>query len=147
MRVCYEGEMTRAELVAFLRRNDHGVVATLAADGSPQSAVVGLAVSDGLELVFDALAETRKVQNVRRDRRVSVTVWEGEQTAQLDGLADEPKGAERERLLAVYLQAFPDGRERLSWPGLTHVRIRPTWARFSDFSVEPGPRVEEIALG
>lgn len=137
--------MTRAELVAFLSKNNHGVVATLAADGRPQSAVVGLAVSDGLELVFDALDDTRKVQNVRRDPRVSVTVWGGEQTAQLEGLADEPTGAERDRLLAIYLATFPTGRERLSWPGLTHVRIRPTWARFSDFSATPGPRIELVA--
>jgi hypothetical protein len=139
--------MTRAELVAFLRKNDHGVVATLAADGRPQSAVVGLAVSDALELVFDALPDTRKVQNVRRDRRISVTVWAGHQTAQLDGVADEPQGTERERLLAVYLATFPTGRERLAWPGLTHVRIRPTWARFSDFGVTPGPKIELVDLG
>ena len=38
---------------------------------------------------------------------------------------------------------FPDGRERLTWPGLIHVRVKPLWIRYSNFSVTaaPGPRV------
>jgi len=33
--------------------------------------------------------------------------------------------------------AYPDGRERLSWVGITHVRVRPTWLRYSDFATRP----------
>ena len=29
--------------------------------------------------------------------------------------------------------AFPDGPERLAWPGITYLRVRPTWIRYSDF--------------
>jgi hypothetical protein len=38
--------MTRAELLAFLRSQRHASVASIAADGAPQAAVVGVAVSD-----------------------------------------------------------------------------------------------------
>ncbi|HXU65586.1 MAG TPA: pyridoxamine 5'-phosphate oxidase family protein [Polyangia bacterium] len=130
--------MTRADLVRRLREDRLAVVSTVAADGAPQSAVVGCAISDQLEIVFDTLEQTRKAANLRRDPRVSVVIgWDREQTAQIDGLADFPTGAELERIRAVYFQADPDGRERLTWPGLTHVRVRPRWLRWSDFAQQP----------
>jgi hypothetical protein len=41
---------------------------------------------------------------------------------------------------------FPDGRERLTWPGLIHVRVRPRWLRYSDFSSTPPLIVEMAAI-
>ena len=138
--------MTRAELVAFLRRHRLAVEATVAANGAPQAAVVGFAVSDGLEIVFDTLDATRKYRNLQADPRIALVVgWEQEITAQIEGLADTPTGAELERIRACYFQAHPDGRERLAWPGLTHVRVRPTWVRFSDFTQAP-PRIVELEV-
>jgi len=133
--------MTFDEVVGFLSRQKHGVVASLAADGSPQSAVVGIAVSAQGEIVFDTLLDTRKAANLSRDPRVSLTVFEGEKTVQLDGVADRLQGAELERMLKVYLATFPDGAERLKWPGISHFRIRPKWVRWSDFSAPGGPEV------
>jgi PPOX class probable F420-dependent enzyme len=130
--------MTRADLVRLLRDYRLAVVSTAAADGAPQSAVVGIGVSDGLDIVFDTLEDTRKARNLRRDPRISAVIgWDREMTAQIDGVADFPVGAELERIRAVYFQAYPDGRERLAWPGITHVRVRPRWIRWSDFTQQP----------
>ncbi|MBK6519964.1 MAG: pyridoxamine 5'-phosphate oxidase family protein [Polyangiaceae bacterium] len=128
----------------FLRGARHGVVASTAADGEPQAAVVGLAVTDALELVFDTLGTTRKAANLRRDGRAAVVFTRGTATAQLEGVADEPTGPELERLLEVYYDAFPDGRERATWPGITWFRVRPTWVRTTDFGAEP-PAVTELS--
>lgn len=130
--------MTRSDLVRLLREYRLAVVSTLAADGAPQSAVVGCAISDSLEIVFDTLEQTRKANNLRRDPRISVVIgWDRESTAQLEGVADFPTGPELDRIRAVYFQAYPDGRERLAWPGITHVRVRPHWIRWSDFVQQP----------
>jgi PPOX class probable F420-dependent enzyme len=137
--------MTRDELRDFLRAVKYAVVATTGADGSPQAAVVGIAVSDECDVIFDTLAETHKAHNLRRDPRVAITAWEGPRTAQLEGVADEPSGAERDGTLSVYFASFPDGRERLEWPGLTHFRVRVKRARYSDFSGS-APVVSEVAL-
>ena len=136
---------TRQDLVSFIRRHRWGVVSSLAtAGGGPQSAVVGIAVDDQLELCFDTLGDTRKAQNLRRDPRVSVVIgWDDEQTVQYEGTADEPAGAELAALRAHYFARFPDGPSRLSWPGITYFRIRPTWIRFSDFRAAGGPLVIE----
>ena len=126
--------MDRLGLLAFLRKHRLCVQASVAAEGGPQAAVEGYAVSDRLELVFDTLASTRKAQNLRRDARIAIVVgWDSEQTVQLEGLADEPVGQDLLRMKQLYLAAFPDGVERQSWPGLRYLRVRPHWARFSDF--------------
>ena len=125
--------MDRQGLLAFLRTHRFCVQASVAAEGGPQAAVVGYAVSERLELIFDTLASTRKAQNLRRDARIAIVVWEGEQTLQLEGLADEPSGDDLQRLKQLYLATFPDGVERQSWPGISYLRVRPHWARFSDF--------------
>jgi len=135
--------MNRAELLAFLRRHRYAVQASSADNGVPQAAVIGIAVTDELELVFDTLATSRKAHNLRRDPRIALVVgWDEEQTVQLEGTADEPTGDELARLKQAYFAAFPDGPERESWPDITYVRVRLAWARYSDF--RPGGVVVEL---
>ncbi len=142
--------MTRDALIQFLRRSKLAIEATVAADGAPQAAVVGFAVSDALELVFDTVETTRKFRNLRADPRIALVVgWDEGITAQIEGIADVPTGAEAERIRECYFVAYPDGRDRLAWPGITHVRVRPTWIRYSDFTTVP-PQIVELradALG
>jgi hypothetical protein len=134
--------VTRGELLAFLRRHRLCVQASASSSGVPQAAVVGFAVSDDLEIVFDTIGTTRKMQNLRSSGRIALVVgWDAEQTVQIEGIADEPKGAELDRLKQVYFSAWPDGVDRQSWKDITYVRVRPTWARYSDFRAG-GPIVE-----
>ncbi|HEX5098450.1 MAG TPA: pyridoxamine 5'-phosphate oxidase family protein [Polyangiaceae bacterium] len=136
--------LTREELRSFLRAHKLVVLSSLGPDGAPQAAVVGYAVSDALELVFDTLTSTRKYRNLRADPRAALVVFEGERTVQLEGTVDFPEGDELERLRNVYFGPYPDGRERLAWTGITHGRVTLTWARLSDYAVEP-PRIVELA--
>jgi pyridoxine/pyridoxamine 5'-phosphate oxidase len=136
--------MTRAELLAFLRRHRLCVQSSVSEAGAPQAAVVGYGVSDDLEIVFDTLGATRKMQNLRRDRRIALVVgWDEAQTVQIEGVADEPAGADLDRLKQVYFAAYPDGPEREAWAGITYVRVRPNWARYSDFR----PAGEVVEMG
>lgn len=137
------GLPTRDALFRFLGRHKLAVEATVAPDGAPRAAVIGFVVTDRGELVFDTTEVTRKHRDLVRDPRVAWVVgWDEAQTAQLEGEADFPEGDELERLKEAYFQVFPDGRERLAWPGIRHVRVRPTWARYSDFRVDPPVIVE-----
>ena len=135
--------VTRAELLAFLRRHRLCVQASVTSAGTPQAAVVGFAVSDDLEIVFDTIGTTRKMTNLRRDPHIALVVgWDEEQTVQIEGVADEPGGPELDRLKNVYFSAWPDGVERQSWKDITYVRVRSTWARYSDF--RPGGSIVEL---
>jgi len=135
--------MQRGELVQFLRSHKLAVQASVTASGAPQAAVVGVAVSDDLEFVFDTTDTSRKYRNLRADPRIALVIgWDDEITAQIEGVADFPTGDELERVRECYFVAYPDGRARLSWPGITHVRVRPTWIRYSDFTKDPPTIVE-----
>jgi uncharacterized pyridoxamine 5'-phosphate oxidase family protein len=137
--------MKRDELVQFLRRYKLAVQASVAPDGAPQAAVVGFAVSDALDLVFDTVETTRKYRNLRAEPRIALVIgWDDEITAQIEGVADFPSGDELARVRECYFVAHPDGRDRLAWPGITHVRVRPTWVRYSDFTQDP-PRIVELS--
>jgi pyridoxine/pyridoxamine 5'-phosphate oxidase len=139
--------LPRAELLALMRAEPHATVASVSAANTPQAALVGVAVSDDFEVVFDTLESTRKGQNLRARPAAALvfgSVAAGSQiTVQLEGTADEPRGAELERLKAVYYARFPDGPSRLAWPGLIYVRVRPTWLRLSDYRGAE-PRIVEL---
>lgn len=139
--------MNRSDLLAFLRGPRYAVEASVTPAGQPQAAIMGLAIGDDFEIVFDTLGTTRKMANLRANPRIALAIGslqEGDHRgAQLEGLADEPAGAELERCLELYFARFPEGRFRRSWPGITYVRVRPTWLRYSDYSGAK-PRILEF---
>jgi hypothetical protein len=138
--------MDSPALLAFLRQHRVAVQATVANAARPQAAVVGIAVSDRFEIVFDTLESTRKAQNLRGNSKMAFVIGglsEGdERTVQFEGDADEPRDAELERLKAVYYSVYPDGPGRINWRGLIYVRVRPTWIRYSDYNVSPAQIIE-----
>lgn len=136
-------EATRARLLGFLRSTRFWSASSVAESGAPSAAVVGVAVGDDLSFVFDTLGTTRKAANLRRDPRVSLVMWCGGATAQIDGVADEPSGAERDAVKRTYFATFADGPDRESWPDITYFRVRPTWVRMSDFAGD-APSVVEL---
>ncbi len=139
--------MTREQLLAFMRSHRYAVEASASSSGGVQAAVVGIVVTDDFEIFFDTLAETRKARNLRRNAAIAFviggTATDDERSVQYEGTVDEPKGAELERLKALYFRRFPDGIERQSWPGLIYLRARPTWVRYSDFTLDP-PEIVEL---
>ena len=139
--------MEAKHLLHFLREHRLAVEASVSPSSAAQAAVVGFAVSDTFEIIFDTLNSTRKVTNIRRNPKVAFVIGGlvsgDERTAQYEGLADEPSGSELERLTEIYYAVYPDGRARRSWPGLIYIRVRPTWIRYSDYNVDP-PEILEF---
>jgi hypothetical protein len=127
--------LSRAEIQAFIAANRYGVIATNAASGAPESAIVGVTATMALELVFDTTDSTRKIANLRRDPNISAVIgFTDEGTLQYEGVADEPTGEDLARIQHVYFEAFPDGPARLKWAGVTYVRIKPSWLKFTSYT-------------
>ena len=127
--------MTKDFLYNFIRQHKHGVLATVSADNIPESAYVGIAVTPDLKIIFDTVSDSRKYKNLLFNPNISFVIgWDNEQSVQLEGIADEPKGTELAALKRIHYAAWPDGPTRESWPGITWVRVRPRWLRFSDFN-------------
>jgi pyridoxine/pyridoxamine 5'-phosphate oxidase len=138
--------LTEAEIYTFIAQRKLGVLSSVAKDNSPQSALVGIAVTHQLEIVFDTIKSSRKYRNlVARPACSFVIGWEGEQTVQLEGTAQELDGMELARCQQVYFEAWPDGPARQSWPGIVYFVVKPTWIRYSDFDRSP-PLIEELAI-
>ena len=135
--------MDRAGVFQFLDTCTLGVVSTLAADGAPQSALVGIAVTPELEIIFDTVEKSRKFANLMRDPRASLVAgWQGEVTVQLEGTARRISSTELGPYHAAYFKKFADGPSRLKWAGIAYFVITPHWVRYSDYNQSPPELVD-----
>lgn len=136
--------MTKVEIYNFIQKQKLAVLATVSSLDTPEAALVGIAVTPELELVFDTLGQTRKAQNLRLNPRIAFVIgWDDEITLQYEGEAEEPKGSELERYKEIYFAKWPDGVDREQWPDITYFRVRPTWMRYSDFNKTPAEIIEQ----
>ena len=81
--------LTEDQLDLF-RATNFAVVATLGADGSPQTSIVWVDEEDGRP-VFNTTNKRAKGQNLRRDPHVSILVWDKENPyryVEVEGVAD-----------------------------------------------------------
>ncbi len=127
--------MTKAFIYQFLQQHKLAVIATTTPTGQPEAAVIGIAVTEELEVVFDTLNSSRKYQNIVQNPKVALVIgWDAETTVQLEGEAVELNGPEAEKYKEAYFAVYPDGRERAAnWPGLVHFVVKPKWVRYSEF--------------
>lgn len=133
--------MQLAELYNFIHARKLAVISTTSPAGNPQSALVGVAVSPELHIVFDTIKSSRKYTNLKADPRISlVSGWDAEITVQYEGIAVEPEGETLHRAKSLYFKTWPDGVDRQQWPGITWFLITPRWIRYSDFD---SGRIEE----
>ncbi len=138
--------MTQADLYRFLLQCKLGVLGTIGDSNAPQSALVGIAVTENLEIIFDTAKSSRKYSNLIARPACSLVIgWAGEQTLQYEGVADELSGGKLYRYQQVYFRAWPECRAHLSWPGIVYFVVRPRWIRYSDFDQHP-PLIREFTL-
>jgi pyridoxine/pyridoxamine 5'-phosphate oxidase len=127
------------DVFAFVASKRLAVVTTVTPDCAPQAALVGFALAPDRSLVFDTVAGSRRIANLRQNRRVAVVVgWDEETTVQIEGIARDPDQSAGAAAIAAYLAAWPDGRPRAGWPDIRYVVIRPTWLRYCCYLGAPG---------
>jgi PPOX class probable F420-dependent enzyme len=93
----------------LLDEPNHAVLATINPDGSPQTSLVWVG-RDGDDVVISSAAGRRKDRNIRRDHRVSLSVWDRadpEVYAEIRGVATVTEDANR--ALAIELGEKYDG--------------------------------------
>src|SRR5688572_30437174 len=135
--------VSREDLYRFIRQRKLGVLSTISGSETPQSALIGIAVTPDLEIIFDTTKSTRKYSNLTMKPQCSLVIgWEAEQTLQYEGQAEEIQATDLARYQEIYFRAWPDGPARLTWPGIVYFVVRPSWIRYSDFAQDP-PLIEE----
>lgn len=138
--------MTEPDLYRSMLQCKLGVLGTIGDANVPQSALVGIAVTDRLEIIFDTVKSSRKYPNlIARPACSFVMGWTGEQTLQYEGHADELSGSELGGYQRIYFEAWPECRAHLSWPDIAYFVVRPRWIRYSDFDQRP-PFIQEFTF-
>ena len=103
----------RAFILGLLRGHNIMSLATVRADGYPQATTVAYA-NDGLKLVFACDAASQKIRNIKRSRKVSLTIdrdyedWTKIRGLSMGGLARVlTKQGEIARGLRLLARKFP----------------------------------------
>jgi hypothetical protein len=138
--------MTKEDLRKFIGNQSLGVLATISPSGAPQSALIGIAVTTELEVIFDTVASSRKYRNLTQNATASLVIgWHGETTVQFEGEAGQPSESELARYKNVYFAKWPECRSHETWPGIAYFVVRPKWIRYSDYDQRP-PLIEEFTF-
>ncbi len=135
--------MNVQEVFEFMNNQRLAVLATVTDSGRPQAALLGIAVTPQLEIIFDTVKSSRKYPNLKKNPRVAWVVGcTTEVTVQYEGIAEELVGEELVKYKKIYFAAFPDGPVRENWPGITYFVVRPTWLRYCDYNPD-SRRIDE----
>jgi pyridoxine/pyridoxamine 5'-phosphate oxidase len=138
--------MTLKEVFDISRRKRFFVVSTVNEAGAPEAALMGFALTEANEFVFDTLSTSRKVVNLARNPAAALVVgWDDGISLQIEGVARRPVGADLASAKDAYFRAWPDGRARENWPNIAYVVVQPKWIRYSNYAAGP-PVVEEFRL-
>lgn len=136
--------MNPADLFRFLEGRRLAVLSTISPEKKPQSALMHVAITNTLEIVFDTARTSRKYRNLKANPSVSLVMgWAGEITVQYEGNARELSGSDLARYQHYYFEQWPDGRFRAGMPDISYFVVRPRWARYSDYSKTP-PDIYEV---
>ena len=138
--------MEKDLLLNYIKKHTLATLSTISKEGKPEAALVGIAVTRNLEIIFDTVKTSRKYGNILQNPNVALVIgWDNETTIQYEGVAKELSAADDEAYKEIYYQIFPEGRQRAeSWPGLVHFIITPRWIRYSNFN-EP-QIIEELSF-
>lgn len=128
--------MTPEFLYNFLSEHKYAVLSTVTKDNCPEAALIGFAVTTDLQIIFDTAQTSRKYQNLIANPSIALVIgWENEQTLQYEGLAEIRDAKELDKLLEVYFNVFPDGKERQeNRKDIDYICVKPKWIRYSDFN-------------
>jgi len=78
--------MTREFIYDQIRQFRLAVLATTSGDHQPEAAVVGIAITRELEIVFDTVRSSRKYHNLIAQPKVALVIgWKNETTIQFEG--------------------------------------------------------------
>jgi pyridoxine/pyridoxamine 5'-phosphate oxidase len=133
-----EALMKLEEVFEIVRRKRLAVVSSVHDSGAPESALVGFALTQGNEIVFDTLASSRKAVNlVRRPAAALVVGWDNDISVQIEGDARRPQGDDLANAKAAYFREWPDGRARENWPDIAYIVVKPRWIRYACYAGAP----------
>ena len=137
--------MRLEEIFDIAKRKRFLIVSSVNESGAPEAALMGFALTQANEVVFDTLTSSRKAVNLSRNPATALVIgWDDNISLQIEGEARRPVGDDLASAKAAYFRQWPDGRARETWPDIAYVVVQPKWIRYSNYS--GAPVVEEFRL-
>lgn len=128
-------EMNLNDVIKFLDEHDTCVLATVSADGKPQSATVGFSFGDDFSILIGTNKETRKYHNLQTNTEISLVVGvTGPKTVQYEGIVKEVTAEDLSGRLNRHFQKVPGAKRFVGDSGQRYFLITPTWLRFTDYT-------------
>ena len=135
-------------MLEFLNSQRVGVLSVQMLDKTPHGATVHFAHTDNpIAFIFETYREYRKCEPLYAQKETPasfvVGFQEGQQskTAQLDGIVSLIESGDSR--VTLYLEKFPEKREKAKGDKVVWFVFTPTWWRFTDWS---GPQGKSVYL-
>ncbi len=133
------------EILDYIKSQRVGVLSLEMLDGSPHASTVHFANSESpLIFLFETYRQYRKCETLfgRKISRASMVIGSDEsnmKTLQMDGEARLTHEEEKEKLFSkIYLEKFPEKKEKSKDPKVVSFLFIPKWWRFTDWTKPEG---------
>lgn len=136
------------KIFEFIEKQTLTVIATVDKAGNkPESAVIGFAENEKLELFFGTSIKTRKYKNIQENKNVSFVIgWDGRVgTVQYEGVVEELVGEVAKEAAALLVKKNPYSAKFAQDPDHRYFKVTPRWVRIFNTSVSPN-ETHEISL-
>ncbi len=133
-------EQIKQNILAFIKAHTLMVISTIDINtNKPESAVIGCAETDNLELVFGTSNTSRKYKNLQIHKQAAFVIgWSFDKgTVQYEGDVREVGEAEISKYRSIMAAKNPQAQKFLERPDQRFFLVTPTWIRFTDKSKKP----------
>lgn len=128
----------KTKVLNFIKTQMLGVIATIdSVRGKPESALVGISEMDDLRLIFGTFNDTRKYQNLQKNKFVSFVIGQNTTTVQYEGMAQELSLLESEQYRKIHLTKNPRAKKFILDPRERFFVVTPIWIRYTDVTQNP----------
>jgi len=134
-------------VITYIQSQKVGVLAVEMPDGSPHGSTVHFVYdSEKNTFLFETNKEYRKSQALhdKEKIRASLVIGTNEEdmkTLQIDGVAMLITEDQKEWWNNIYLEKFPNKKEKSTSPSVVRFIFVPTWYRFSDWKTPQGKQI------
>lgn len=130
-------------ILSALKKNNFCVLSTASTTAQPQSAVVSYTIKDDFTFLMSTEPTTRKVTNITVNNQASLLIGglDGSSEIQVDGLIRflaEPESSDAKNYI---FSLHPEMKDYIS-PNHKIIEFKPSWLKYSDFSVSPSEIIE-----
>lgn len=149
----------KEEILKFLQNQHIATLATVTKDNRPHAAVILYAVDQDLNLYFATHKKTEKIDNVKQNNKVSLTIWKHKElSVQIEGEGEEVTDSQECSKILEVLAVSASKENSDFYPPILRIKgqdyaiykIKPTRCRYLDFKDEhineSSPTVHELTL-